>query len=256
MLKRYFMALAAVVLLSSSMLIAEDETLFNLTSGGKDIVVSIDGDTVTMSVKTGAGVEEAVIDNQVMVDEVVDMVEAEVVAAKVAEATEVSETVETSGAVEITEVEEDALIPVMELSDEVIAVPEVTEVVVVPTVKVSVEMVDAENAVVVDAEESSSAISGSTMGMLFFVFILAIFLGVELIAKVPSQLHTPLMSGSNAISGITVVGALLAVRSSVAGGHEKLAVVLGVLAVAFAMINVVGGYLVTDRMLGMFKHKD
>ena len=259
MLKRYFMALAAVVLLSSSMLIAEDETLFNLTSGGKDIVVSIDGDTVTMSVKTGAGVEEAettVIGDQIMVDEVVDMVEAEVVAAKVAEATEVAETVETSGAVEVTEVEADALIPVMELSDEVIAVPEVPAVVVVPAVKVSVEMVDAENAVVVDAEESSSAISGSTMGMLFFVFILAIFLGVELIAKVPSQLHTPLMSGSNAISGITVVGALLAVRSSVASGNEKLAVFLGVVAVAFAMINVVGGYLVTDRMLGMFKHKD
>lgn len=64
------------------------------------------------------------------------------------------------------------------------------------------------------------------------------------------------MSGSNAISGITVVGALLAVRSSVTSGNERMAVILGVLAVAFAMINVVGGYLVTDRMLGMFKHKD
>jgi len=70
---------------------------------------------------------------------------------------------------------------------------------------------------------------------------------------VPSQLHTPLMSGSNAISGITIVGALLAAGQ----GHKYsgLTVLLGTLAVAFAMINVVGGYLVTDRMLGMFKKK-
>jgi NAD(P) transhydrogenase subunit alpha len=90
------------------------------------------------------------------------------------------------------------------------------------------------------------------LGMFFFVFILAIFLGFELISRVPSQLHTPLMSGSNAISGITIVGALIA-----AGTGEGVALVaLGTLAVAFAMINVVGGYLVTDRMLGMFKQKD
>ena len=80
----------------------------------------------------------------------------------------------------------------------------------------------------------------------------AIFLGFELISRVPSQLHTPLMSGSNAISGITIVGALIAAGT----GEGKLVIVLGTLAVAFAMINVVGGYLVTDRMLGMFKHKD
>ncbi len=88
------------------------------------------------------------------------------------------------------------------------------------------------------------------MGLLFFVFALAVFLGFELISKVPSQLHTPLMSGSNAISGITIVGAL-----AVAGqtGNRTALIVLGVLAVAFAMINVVGGYLVTDRMLAMFK---
>lgn len=88
------------------------------------------------------------------------------------------------------------------------------------------------------------------MGLLFFVFALAVFLGFELISKVPSQLHTPLMSGSNAISGITIVGALI-----VAGHTESQTtlVILGVLAVAFAMINVVGGYLVTDRMLAMFK---
>jgi len=88
------------------------------------------------------------------------------------------------------------------------------------------------------------------MGLLFFVFALAVFLGFELISKVPSQLHTPLMSGSNAISGITIVGALI-----VAGRTENKTalVILGALAVAFAMINVVGGYLVTDRMLAMFK---
>ncbi|MFH0908671.1 MAG: NAD(P) transhydrogenase subunit alpha [bacterium] len=90
------------------------------------------------------------------------------------------------------------------------------------------------------------------MLMLFFVFVLAIFIGFELIAKVPSQLHTPLMSGSNAISGITVVGALLA--SGVDDGHLT-TTILGTAAMALATINVVGGYLVTDRMLGMFKKK-
>lgn len=91
------------------------------------------------------------------------------------------------------------------------------------------------------------------LGLLFFVFVLAIFLGVELISKVPSQLHTPLMSGSNAISGITIVGALVATGQHHGGA---LVTVLGVIAVAAAMINVVGGYLVTDRMLAMFKRKD
>lgn len=90
-----------------------------------------------------------------------------------------------------------------------------------------------------------------SIGVLFFVFVLAIFLGCELIAKVPSQLHTPLMSGANAISGITIVGALIAAGK----GEETVVVILGTLAVAFAMINVVGGYLVTDRMLEMFKPK-
>lgn len=91
------------------------------------------------------------------------------------------------------------------------------------------------------------------LGLLFFVFVIAIFLGVELIAKVPSQLHTPLMSGSNAISGITIVGALVAVGQPHGGPFVT---ALGVVAVAAAMINVVGGYLVTDRMLSMFKRKD
>lgn len=86
------------------------------------------------------------------------------------------------------------------------------------------------------------------MILLIFVFVLAIFLGVELITKVPSQLHTPLMSGSNAISGITIVGALIAASSDTALGSA-----IGVVALIFATINVVGGYLVTDRMLGMFK---
>ncbi len=84
--------------------------------------------------------------------------------------------------------------------------------------------------------------------VLFFVFVLSVFLGVELIRRIPSQLHTPLMSGSNAISGITLVGGLLA-----AGSEGTLSVILGTLAVVFATINVIGGYLVTDRMLAMFK---
>lgn len=84
------------------------------------------------------------------------------------------------------------------------------------------------------------------------VFVLAVFLGFELISKVPPTLHTPLMSGSNAISGITLVGALVA-----AGAVSGVSVtgVLGAVAVAFGTMNVVGGYLVTDRMLGMFKKK-
>ena len=87
---------------------------------------------------------------------------------------------------------------------------------------------------------------------LAFILMLAIFLGFELISKVPATLHTPLMSGANAISGITVVGALLAAG---AGGPGWLATLLGAMAVFFATINVVGGYLVTDRMLGMFKKR-
>lgn len=87
--------------------------------------------------------------------------------------------------------------------------------------------------------------------LLLFIFVLSAFLGFELIAKVPSQLHTPLMSGSNAISGITVVGAILAVNTSSSG----LSVWLGFAAIVLATINVVGGYMVTDRMLGMFKKK-
>tara|TARA_Y100001963_G_C6691138_1_gene404702 strand:- start:381 stop:656 length:276 start_codon:yes stop_codon:yes gene_type:complete len=83
------------------------------------------------------------------------------------------------------------------------------------------------------------------------LFVLAIFLGVELITKVPPTLHTPLMSGSNAISGITLVGALIA-----AGSDAGLLInVLGFIAVVLATINVVGGFMVTNRMLAMFKRK-
>lgn len=83
------------------------------------------------------------------------------------------------------------------------------------------------------------------------VFVLAVFIGFEIITKVPPTLHTPLMSGSNAISGITLIGAIVSTRTD----NPKLATILAVAAVAFAMINVVGGYLVTHRMLAMFKKK-
>jgi len=86
---------------------------------------------------------------------------------------------------------------------------------------------------------------------LAFVLMLSIFLGFELISKVPATLHTPLMSGANAISGITLVGAL---ASAGAGGSE-MATILGTVAVSFATINVVGGYRVTNLMLAMFKKK-
>ncbi|MBM4027480.1 MAG: NAD(P) transhydrogenase subunit alpha [Planctomycetes bacterium] len=95
-------------------------------------------------------------------------------------------------------------------------------------------------------------LNAAVISLLFFVFALAMFLGIELIRRVPSQLHTPLMSGSNAISGITVVGAILALGREDGG---MTVTVLAGLAVGFATINVVGGYLVTDRMLGMFKSK-
>ena len=81
------------------------------------------------------------------------------------------------------------------------------------------------------------------------IFTLATMLGVELIHRVPPTLHTPLMSGSNAISGITIVGALIVAG----GGHGWISTVVGFLAIVFAMINVVGGYAVTDRMLEMFR---
>ncbi len=87
--------------------------------------------------------------------------------------------------------------------------------------------------------------------LLLFVLVLSIFLGFELINKVPSTLHTPLMSGANAISGITLVGAVL----SSGGDSSSITITLGTIAVFLASLNVVGGYLVTNRMLRMFKKK-
>jgi NAD(P) transhydrogenase subunit alpha len=82
-----------------------------------------------------------------------------------------------------------------------------------------------------------------------YIFVLAVFVGFEVIAKVPTLLHTPLMSGSNAISGIAVIGAIL-IAGRLSTPYDK---ILGVAAVALATINVVGGFLVTDRMLRMFR---
>lgn len=86
---------------------------------------------------------------------------------------------------------------------------------------------------------------------LSFILILSVFLGFELIGKVPATLHTPLMSGANAISGITLVGALFSAGAQI----TTLTTVLGFLAVVFATVNVIGGYMVTHRMLAMFRKK-
>ncbi|MCL2249662.1 MAG: NAD(P) transhydrogenase subunit alpha [Oscillospiraceae bacterium] len=89
--------------------------------------------------------------------------------------------------------------------------------------------------------------------LLIFILIIATFLGRELISRVPSQLHTPLMSATNAISGITVLGALVVLATST---DEPLVLGLSFVATVLATINTVGGYAVTDRMLGMFKKKE
>ena len=94
-------------------------------------------------------------------------------------------------------------------------------------------------------DQTALLVSGLT------IFVLAIFVGWEVITKVPPTLHTPLMSGSNAISGITIVGALL----SSGAEHMTTAKILGMLALVLATVNVVGGFYVTHRMLGMFKKK-
>jgi NAD(P) transhydrogenase subunit alpha len=85
------------------------------------------------------------------------------------------------------------------------------------------------------------------------VFVLAVFVGYEVITKVPAMLHTPLMSGTNAIHGIIIVGAIIVAGAE---GASTLTKVLGAIAVAFGAINVVGGFLVTDRMLQMFRRRD
>jgi NAD(P) transhydrogenase subunit alpha len=110
------------------------------------------------------------------------------------------------------------------------------------------------------AGQGVAASLGGGMGLmgLFTLFVLACFVGFEIIAKVPPTLHTPLMSGSNAMSGITIVGALMLSNLEggdmvVAGISFDIAALLGMLALICATINVVGGFLVTDRMLNMFK---
>ncbi|MCH6562572.1 MAG: NAD(P) transhydrogenase subunit alpha [Myxococcales bacterium] len=90
-----------------------------------------------------------------------------------------------------------------------------------------------------------------SFALIITIFVLAMFVGFEVITKVPPTLHTPLMSGSNAISGITIIGALI----SAAAENITLSSTLGIVAVALATVNVVGGFLVTDRMLKMFTSK-
>ncbi|HRP62104.1 MAG TPA: NAD(P) transhydrogenase subunit alpha [Phycisphaerales bacterium] len=90
-----------------------------------------------------------------------------------------------------------------------------------------------------------------TLALLITIFVLAVFIGFEIITKVPPTLHTPLMSGANAISGITIVGALVAVGTET----TWLATALGFIALVMATVNVVGGFLVTHRMLAMFRKK-
>ncbi|HUG90716.1 MAG TPA: NAD(P) transhydrogenase subunit alpha [Planctomycetaceae bacterium] len=104
------------------------------------------------------------------------------------------------------------------------------------------------------AAETGAAAGGldsGTLVLLLTIFALAVFVGFEIITKIPPTLHTPLMSGSNAISGITLMGALLALDVD----HTGLAKALGFLAIVLATMNVVGGFLVTHRMLGMFQRK-
>jgi NAD(P) transhydrogenase subunit alpha len=91
----------------------------------------------------------------------------------------------------------------------------------------------------------------STEILVFFIFVLSIFLGFELISRVPSMLHTPLMSGTNAIHGIILLGGMLVL----ADAHNTLTTALGFVAVVFGSANVFGGFMVTDRMLQMFKKK-
>ena len=88
---------------------------------------------------------------------------------------------------------------------------------------------------------------------MIYIVILSIFLGVEVIGRVPSVLHTPLMSGANAIHGVVIIGAIIVMGQ--ADGHNYLALILGFLAVVLGTLNVVGGFVVTDRMLEMFKKK-
>src|SRR6185369_12220797 len=93
----------------------------------------------------------------------------------------------------------------------------------------------------------------STHIEMIYIIILSIFVGIEVISKVPAVLHTPLMSGANAIHGVVIIGAIIVMGH--AESHNMLAIVLGFLAVVLGTLNVVGGFVVTDRMLEMFKKK-
>jgi NAD(P) transhydrogenase subunit alpha len=106
---------------------------------------------------------------------------------------------------------------------------------------------------VIDLIMQSASSGGSDTGIIAFltVFALAIFVGIEVVSKVPSILHTPLMSGSNAIHGIVLVGALIVMGEA----HGTGQLILGFVAVFLATLNIVGGFVVTDRMLEMFKGK-
>lgn len=203
----------------------------------------IEGET-----EVGALIEELVPEEESVADVVEDDVAEEIEEKEViipfalkdedaAEVTEKEIEVVTPEDIEIEEaVLDEITTPVLVDKDEAILTPP-------PTVAPPVE-----ESIVLDETTRDAP-----MGLLLFIFVLAIFLGFELISKVPSQLHTPLMSGSNAISGITIVGALAAAGLGVGGAFGTF---LGALAVIFATINVVGGYMVTNRMLGMFKKKD
>lgn len=109
----------------------------------------------------------------------------------------------------------------------------------------------AEDTLPTAAEAAVASGSGLPLIAGITIFVLAIFVGFEIITKIPPTLHTPLMSGSNAISGITLVGAILAAGH----GQHVMVTILGTAAVAMATINVVGGFLVTNRMLKMFRGK-
>ena len=108
------------------------------------------------------------------------------------------------------------------------------------------------NTLLLVAAEQTAGPEFSLIVTLLTVFVLAVFVGFEIITKIPPTLHTPLMSGSNAISGITLVGALLAAGAD----HGVIAALFGLIAVIMATINVVGGFLVTNRMLEMFRRKN
>jgi H+-translocating NAD(P) transhydrogenase subunit alpha len=103
------------------------------------------------------------------------------------------------------------------------------------------------------AQETAPLDATVIFAMRLMIFVLAVFVGFEVITKIPATLHTPLMSGSNAISGITLIGALMLAGDP---DHRGVAAIVGCLAVILATINVVGGFLVTDRMLRKFRRKD